>query len=91
MLSHGMKLEGIVIGIPGRYSHFCTISWNCNCIPNVIDIKYLWTEVMKYNKNMKEMLIQARIELDHLYPDVKQKRNNKKLVGITITMVATKK
>ncbi len=51
-LSHGIAMEGIVIGIPGRYSYYWNMSWICNNIPNSIDMEYLWTKGMKCNKNM---------------------------------------
>ncbi len=63
-LSHETMMEG---EIPGLYSYCWTTSWNCNSIQNSIDMECSQTKLMKYNKNMKDLLIEERFKYDLVY------------------------
>ncbi len=52
---------------------FWTKSWNNNNTEHPISTDCLHTKVMKCDKVIKELFIQARKEFDLIYPDIKEK------------------
>ncbi len=68
-LSHGIRTY------PRKYSHCWTISLKNNSTNHAIAMECLHSKVMKCDRTMKELLIQARKEFDLSYPGTKPRKN----------------
>ncbi len=56
-------MEVIFIGISGKYSTSCTLSWNHANVKPEFSTDWFPTELMKCNKQMKVLLMEAREKL----------------------------
>ncbi len=66
-------MERIVVGILGTNLHDWTISWDSNKIEASISMDWLHAKVMKCNRSMIDLLFQARMKFDLVYPGLNQK------------------
>ncbi len=87
----GTTMEGKIVGIPWRHSCCWVKSWNKNKTQFEIVNKYLITDVMKCDQNIKNSLVKARKKFNNIYPNAKTKQTPKHLYAPVWALNTTSK